>query len=188
MKITGVKPIVADGGHRIIVFAKVETDQPGLVGWGEATLEAKPRWVAGCVTRCVCTPTFKAIPRNSWRRTLYPRRKRAGPPSRPCRFPWRGLFPFRSPLANGCYWVGVQGNPRKSGSQLAAGGHLPRGGISEMRRISAMAEICYAGIAPHNPYGPLATAACVQVDRALAENPTLRASPKPMSSFTMMAR
>ena len=40
---------MADGGHRIIVFVKVETDQPGLIGWGEATLEGKPRAIAGCI-------------------------------------------------------------------------------------------------------------------------------------------
>lgn len=40
------------------------------------------------------------------------------------------------------------------------------GGISEVRRIAAMAEVYYAGIAPHNPYGPVSTAACVQVDLA----------------------
>jgi len=31
MKITRITPILADGGHRIIVFVKVETDQPGLI-------------------------------------------------------------------------------------------------------------------------------------------------------------
>jgi len=49
MKITAIKPILADGGHRVFVFIKVETDQPGLVGWGEASLEGKPRAVVGCV-------------------------------------------------------------------------------------------------------------------------------------------
>ncbi|MAS33380.1 MAG: galactonate dehydratase [Anaerolineaceae bacterium] len=49
MKITAVKPILADGGHRIFVFVKIETDQPGLFGWGEASLEGKPRAVAGCI-------------------------------------------------------------------------------------------------------------------------------------------
>jgi galactonate dehydratase len=49
MKITAVKPILADGGHRIFVFVKVETDQPGLYGWGEASVEGKPRAVAGCI-------------------------------------------------------------------------------------------------------------------------------------------
>ena len=49
MKITRITPIMADGGHRIIVFVKVETDQPGLIGWGEATLEGKPRAIVGCI-------------------------------------------------------------------------------------------------------------------------------------------
>ena len=37
MKITAIKPILADGGHRVFVFVKVETDQPGLIGWGCTT-------------------------------------------------------------------------------------------------------------------------------------------------------
>jgi galactonate dehydratase len=49
MKITRITPIMADGVHRIITFVKVETDQPGLIGWGEASLETKPRAVAGCI-------------------------------------------------------------------------------------------------------------------------------------------
>ena len=49
MKITGIEPLLADGGHRVFVFVKVVTDQPGLVGWGEASLEGKPRAVAGCL-------------------------------------------------------------------------------------------------------------------------------------------
>lgn len=40
------------------------------------------------------------------------------------------------------------------------------GGISEVRKIGAMAEAYYAGLAPHNPYGPVSTAACIQVDYA----------------------
>ncbi len=49
MKITAVKPLLAAGANRVYVFVKVETDQPGLVGWGEASLEGKPRAVAGCL-------------------------------------------------------------------------------------------------------------------------------------------
>ena len=49
MRITAIKPILAQGERRIFVFVKVETDQAGLVGWGEATVEVKPRAVAGCV-------------------------------------------------------------------------------------------------------------------------------------------
>jgi len=38
------------------------------------------------------------------------------------------------------------------------------GGISEVKRIASMAEAFYIQIAPHNPLGPVSTAACVQVD------------------------
>ncbi len=40
------------------------------------------------------------------------------------------------------------------------------GGISETRKIATMAETYYAGLAPHNPYGPLATAVAVHIDLA----------------------
>jgi len=38
------------------------------------------------------------------------------------------------------------------------------GGILETRQIAAMAEAYYAAIAPHCPLGPIALAACLQVD------------------------
>ncbi len=38
------------------------------------------------------------------------------------------------------------------------------GGISEMRKIASMAETYFAAIAPHCPLGPIALAACLQVD------------------------
>lgn len=38
------------------------------------------------------------------------------------------------------------------------------GGISETRRIAAMAETGYVAVAPHNPLGPVSLAACLQVD------------------------
>lgn len=40
------------------------------------------------------------------------------------------------------------------------------GGISEVRRIAALAETFDAVLAPHCPLGPLALAACLQVDAA----------------------
>ena len=50
MKITRVTPlVVAAPPHRNWIFVKVETDQPGLHGWGEATLEWKTRGVIGCI-------------------------------------------------------------------------------------------------------------------------------------------
>lgn len=42
------------------------------------------------------------------------------------------------------------------------------GGISELRRIAAMAEAYDVAIAPHCPLGPIAFAACLQVDAVTA--------------------
>ncbi len=49
MKITSVKTLVVNAEMRNWVFVKVETDQPGLFGWGEASLEWKTRAVVGAV-------------------------------------------------------------------------------------------------------------------------------------------
>ena len=49
MKITRISTLVVHARMRNWVFVKVETDQPGLVGWGEATLEWKTRAVVGAV-------------------------------------------------------------------------------------------------------------------------------------------
>ncbi len=49
MKITGIRTVVVNAEMRNWVFVKVETDQDGLYGWGEATLEWKTRAVVGCV-------------------------------------------------------------------------------------------------------------------------------------------
>lgn len=49
MKITSIRPILPQGERRVFVVVKIETDQPGLVGWGEASMEGKPRALAGCI-------------------------------------------------------------------------------------------------------------------------------------------
>jgi galactonate dehydratase len=49
MKIAAIKTIVVNARMRNWVLVKVETDQPGLYGWGEATLEWNTRGVTGCV-------------------------------------------------------------------------------------------------------------------------------------------
>jgi len=49
MKITGINTVVVNAIHRNWIFVKVQTDQPGLHGWGEATLEWKTRAVLGAV-------------------------------------------------------------------------------------------------------------------------------------------
>lgn len=49
MKITAVKSLVVNAEMRNWVFVKVETSEPGLYGWGEASLEWKTRSVAGAI-------------------------------------------------------------------------------------------------------------------------------------------
>jgi galactonate dehydratase len=49
MKITNITTLVVNARMRNWVLVKVETDQPGLYGWGEATLEWKTKSVVGAV-------------------------------------------------------------------------------------------------------------------------------------------
>src|SRR5260221_10622398 len=49
MKITAISTVVVNAMMRNWVFVKVETDQAGLIGWGEASLEWKTRAVVGAV-------------------------------------------------------------------------------------------------------------------------------------------
>jgi len=51
MKITSVKPFIVDGGFRPWTFVKVETSDPGLVGWGDCTDWGAAGPVAATVTR-----------------------------------------------------------------------------------------------------------------------------------------
>jgi galactonate dehydratase len=49
MKITAIETVIVNAVHRNWIFVKVVTDQPGLHGWGEATLEWKTRAVKGAI-------------------------------------------------------------------------------------------------------------------------------------------
>jgi len=49
MKITAIKTVVVNAEMRNWVFAKVETDEPGLYGWGEGSLEWKTRSVVASI-------------------------------------------------------------------------------------------------------------------------------------------
>lgn len=49
VKITSISTRVVNAEMRNWVFVRIETDQPGLYGWGEATLEWKTHAVVGCV-------------------------------------------------------------------------------------------------------------------------------------------
>ena len=41
------------------------------------------------------------------------------------------------------------------------------GGITASKKVAAIAEAHYAGIVPHNPLGPVSTAACLQLDACI---------------------
>ena len=49
MRITKLGSTVVNAGRRNWVLVRVETDQPGLIGWGEASLEVKTRSVLGAI-------------------------------------------------------------------------------------------------------------------------------------------
>jgi galactonate dehydratase len=49
MKITSISTVIVNARMRNWVFVKVETDSPGLIGWGEASLEWRTRAVVGAV-------------------------------------------------------------------------------------------------------------------------------------------
>ncbi|HVE42762.1 MAG TPA: galactonate dehydratase [Planctomycetota bacterium] len=49
MKITKIETLVCNARMRNWIFVKVVTDQPGLYGWGEATLEWHTRAVTGAI-------------------------------------------------------------------------------------------------------------------------------------------
>src|SRR2546428_13986455 len=43
------------------------------------------------------------------------------------------------------------------------------GGISQLKKIAAMAEAYYVSLAPHNPLSPVSTAACLKLDAAIPD-------------------
>ena len=49
MRITGISAVVVNARMRNWIFVKVETSEPGLWGWGEATLEWKTKGVTGAI-------------------------------------------------------------------------------------------------------------------------------------------
>jgi len=49
MEVTNVSTVVVNAKMRNWVFVKIETDTPGLIGWGEASLEWKTRSVVGAI-------------------------------------------------------------------------------------------------------------------------------------------
>ena len=57
MKITAIKTAVCNAEMRNWVFVKVETDQPGLYGWGEAQAPLAPE-VACTIVKLLLEPVL----------------------------------------------------------------------------------------------------------------------------------
>jgi len=51
MKLTKIKPFIVDGGFRPWTFVKIETSDPGIVGWGDCTDWGSPGPVAATIER-----------------------------------------------------------------------------------------------------------------------------------------
>ncbi|MCC9075416.1 mandelate racemase/muconate lactonizing enzyme family protein [Litorilinea aerophila] len=51
MKVTAIQTFIVDGGFRPWTFVKMETDEPGLIGWGDCTDWGSPGPVAATVER-----------------------------------------------------------------------------------------------------------------------------------------
>ncbi len=49
MKIVDIETVVVNAVMRNWIFVRIQTDVPGLHGWGEATMEWKTRAVTGCI-------------------------------------------------------------------------------------------------------------------------------------------
>ena len=74
---------------------------------------------------------------------------------------------FKTPIATGerliTQW-GFREVLEKGAAAIVQPDPCVTGGIWQTRHIGSMAETYYAALAPHNPYGPINLAACLQVD------------------------
>lgn len=74
---------------------------------------------------------------------------------------------FKTPIATGerlfTKW-GFREVLEKGAASILQPDPCACGGIFETRQIGTMAEVAYAALAPHNPYGPINLAACLQID------------------------
>ena len=70
------------------------------------------------------------------------------------------------PIATGerlCTTFGFRELLEKQAAAILQPDPILSGGIFQLRKIAAMAETYYAAVAPHNPFGPVATAVCLQL-------------------------
>jgi galactonate dehydratase len=52
------------------------------------------------------------------------------------------------------------------------------GGLSESMKVAAMAETHYIDVMPHNPLGPISTAACIHLAASISNFATLEYTPR----------
>ncbi|MCK7626740.1 hypothetical protein MUU72_27165 [Streptomyces sp. RS10V-4] len=131
------------------LFVRVETDE-GVVGWGEPVVEGRAEPVRAAVPLLAdCAPLFAEEP------VL---------PSTPHALPLL-VAASTIPLALGeCLSTRREfPAPLRAGVAVVQPDVSHAGGISELRRIAALAETYGALLAPHCPLGPVALAASLQV-------------------------
>lgn len=74
------------------------------------------------------------------------------------------------PVATGERFINIQefeSLVRKKGALYVRPDVCALGGISPSKKVAAIAEASYVGVVPHNPLGPVSTAACLQLDAAI---------------------
>ena len=74
------------------------------------------------------------------------------------------------PLATGERFINIQEFElllAKNGAKYVRPDLCVVGGITASKKIAAIAEAHYVGIVPHNPLGPVSTAACLQLDACI---------------------
>ena len=91
MKIVDIQPIICNARMRNWVFVKVITDQNGLWGWGEATLEWHTKGVVGAIEDIKTLLIGEDPRRIEWRCRSCHHRHHLSHRHRPCRL---SRYPF----------------------------------------------------------------------------------------------
>ena len=74
------------------------------------------------------------------------------------------------PIATGERYISIQEFElllAGKGAQYVRPDVCALGGITAARKVAAIAEANYVGVVPHNPLGPVSTAACLQLDACI---------------------
>lgn len=74
------------------------------------------------------------------------------------------------PVATGERFINIQEFEmllQRKGARYVRPDVCALGGITPSKKVAAIAEANYVNIVPHNPLGPVSTAACLQIDAAI---------------------